>query len=159
MLTYVCACTIGSDMLIVVLVPFLFTCVIPASISYIVLIVKIKWKWKKLHGTKNFEHNSILPCTWCSNIMHIWCTKKYVSKIRYEHTHAHTNTDIYRRNINELCGSKSIYDIITWWCWWLRFFVSLSAAKELYRIRTCSNIFITEMDVKHEILFLMVLFR
>ena len=102
-----------------VLLPFLH--VIPASISYIILIVKIKWKWKKLHGTKNFEHNSILPCTWCSNIMHIWCTKKYVSKIRYEHTHTHTNTDIYRRNINELCGSKSIYDIITWWWWWLRF--------------------------------------
>ena len=25
----------------------------PATISYIIQIVKIKWKWKKLHGTKN----------------------------------------------------------------------------------------------------------
>ena len=40
---YVCVCAKGRDMLIVVLVP-LFACVIPASISYIVLIVKIKWK-------------------------------------------------------------------------------------------------------------------
>ena len=75
---------------------------------------KNKMEMKEITRHKNFEHNSILPCTWCSNIMHIPCTKKYVSKIRYEHTHTHnTNTDIYRRNINELCGSKSIYDIIT----------------------------------------------